>query len=65
MAMTCISGSKECSGCMACHEDREVYQHCPMCGHILDSDDMVYRLREDAEVVGCEHCVESVFAEDM
>lgn len=26
MAMSCITGGKECTGCMACYDDREVYE---------------------------------------
>lgn len=65
MSLSCVSGCKLCDGCMSCHEDTEFNLHCPMCGHILDYDDIVYRLREDDEITGCEHCTESIFAEEV
>ena len=65
MSMICVNGCKECTGCMNCMEYSEKHQHCPVCGHILDCDDIVYRVRENDEITGCQHCTESILAEEV
>lgn len=37
---------------------------CPCCGEELSVDDFVYT-GYNGEIVGCEHCLESHFAENM
>jgi len=41
MAMTCISGARECTGCMACQEQEAICE-CAVCGEgIYDGDDIL------------------------
>ena len=60
MALTCVNGVMECTGCMDCMPDDPQYD-CPVCGAELGFDDAVYR-DGDGDVIGCCECVESVSA---
>lgn len=43
MAMKCISGASECTGCMACQDEMESYEHdeyslhCDDCGETISN----------------------------
>ena len=52
MAMTCISGSCECDGCMECQDEEEYI--CPKCGK--EVFDTIY-ISDDGSIVGCENCI--------
>jgi len=62
MAMSCINGSRECDGCMACQE--EVNYKCPVCGEELGCLEDVF-VDGSGEVVGCEHCLKKVEAGEV
>ena len=52
MALSCISGARECDGCMKCQEEKRHF--CPKCGE--EVFDTLYTL-DDGTVVGCENCI--------
>jgi len=57
MAMTCITGARECSGCTMCQRDYEP-PTCPVCGKEMET------LYSDiyGEIVGCDRCIRAVDA---
>lgn len=55
MSMICISGGKECTGCMSCREESEYY--CPVCGEQVEEH--LYKTNE-GEIVGCENCISTI-----
>lgn len=55
MAFACISGGKECTGCMRCQEDEKTYK-CPICGHEIGGGDDLF-ISKDGDVIGCDECV--------
>lgn len=55
MALVCISGVKECCGCMRCKEEETAT--CPICGE--EEPDYYYR-NADGDYIGCSECVEKV-----
>lgn len=52
MAMVCVTGSRECDGCMACHEPRQNASlgDCAQCGEPVLSGDDRYKF-PDGEIV--------------
>ena len=53
MGFACISGGRECDGCMECQPTPHYY--CPICG------DEVYEtvfVDNSGNVIGCENCAE-------
>lgn len=66
MAMICIHGHKECDGCMDCYEEDNGKQlRCPVCDRRLAYDAIVYVDNATDEIIGCEKCIKSVYAEDV
>ena len=61
MAMVCVNGSSECTGCMQCEEEKEYY--CPVCGEKLEWDEQVYVVNGN-EIIGCENCIETMSADE-
>lgn len=51
MAMVCISGARECDGCMMCRSELEPC--CPCCG----SEDYEVRYIQDGDWIGCDKCI--------
>lgn len=51
MAMACISGARECDGCMRCLPEPEP---CPNCG----SKDYKIRYIQDGDWIGCDDCID-------
>lgn len=57
MALTCITGGKECDGCGNCKQE-DIF-NCPVCGkELTDWDELYTNIHSD--VVGCEYCVEKI-----
>ena len=56
MAMSCISGARECDGCGRCF--REFAESCPVCGAELAPDDALYR--HLGATLGCSYCIEPI-----
>lgn len=56
MAMICVNGARECTGCQDCYTEPKSF-HCPMCGAVLDYGDTIYFVRENDEIIGCENCI--------
>ena len=53
MGFACVSGARECDGCMECQPTPHYY--CPICG------DEVYEtvfVDNSGNVIGCENCAE-------
>ena len=51
MGFPCISGNKECDGCMGC--EAEAHYYCPVCGEEVCESVFV---SNSGDVVGCENC---------
>lgn len=62
MALTCVDGGKECTGCMGCCEDSKP-MYCPMCHTPLGRQDRVFLLPNGE--MGCESCVVMMTAEEV
>ena len=56
MAMICVNGARECTGCMACQPDPEPV-YCPVCGE--ETTEYLYK-DKSGDVVGCENCITQV-----
>ena len=56
MALMCINGNRECTGCSACQNERERTYYCPICGEEIFETVFV---SDDGEVIGCENCVKT------
>ncbi len=52
MALVCVTGCRECTGCMVCRETQDE-PVCPLCG----STRCDYLYRRDGEIIGCEDCI--------
>lgn len=52
MAMICINGARECTGCMACQPE-PTPPVCPICDEETDT----YYYDKDGELVGCGECI--------
>lgn len=55
MALSCVYGGSECTGCMRCQEESEEVR-CPVCGQVAEK---LYKDLYD-EVVGCDVCIREV-----
>ncbi len=55
MAMVCVSGGRECSGCGRCSQQEQIYI-CPACGEELNEADTVYT-DSFGNITGCEYCI--------
>lgn len=55
MAMTCVNGTKECNGCMACEEPKDIiFAYCSRCNFpIFEGEDFM----EFDEYIFCEECL--------
>ena len=60
MALACVSGGKECNGCMGCQPEPTPF-YCPVCNE--EVEEMVYKI--DSEIIGCDACVEAVDVADI
>ena len=58
MALPCIHGGGECSGCMACQVDEVKY--CPECG----AEDPEWFYIGSSGTIGCEKCISQVDWQD-
>ena len=56
MALTCITGGRECTGCGACRkiDEEKVLYNCIACGKEIYEGDMYYKVSGDTY---CENCV--------
>jgi len=52
VALSCINFARECSGCLDCREEEEIF--CPVCDCRVD--ETLYTNAE-GEIIGCENCV--------
>lgn len=43
----------------------EAPTHCEVCGAELDYSDFVYIVKGQNEVVGCEHCITTAYADEI
>lgn len=59
MAMICITGGKECDGCMCC-QDIYASTYCEICGHPIT--DHYY---EVMGMVYCASCMDDMFRKDV
>ena len=60
MAMLCVSGGRECMGCMQCQKEPDPF-YCPIC--YAEVGEHVYKA--DGEIIGCESCVDVVSVDDI
>lgn len=51
MALTCVNGARECTGCGACGAEEE--RVCPYCGD-WQMEEIFYR---EGEIIGCSSCI--------
>ena len=65
MAMICVKGKGECTGCMSCYEHEEKKLYCPVCGRRINYDEQVYIDKQSDEILGCERCVKIEYAESL
>lgn len=56
MAMVCIDGVSECTGCMQCYEAPKPVKWCCECGRAIYELDTYYDIFED---IYCEDCGDS------
>ena len=56
MAMSCVTGGRECTGCGACRETEEekALYNCINCNEDIYEGDMYYEVAGD---IYCENCV--------
>jgi hypothetical protein len=54
LACVCVTGCKECDGCMECENGTRPV--CPICGKYSDN----FYLTNDGEVLGCENCIKVI-----
>ncbi len=56
MALTCVTGGRECIGCGACRkiDEEKVLYNCIACGEKIYEGDMYYKVSGDTY---CENCV--------
>lgn len=59
MAMICISGGKECDGCMAC-QDVDTEYYCEICNQPIT--DHYYEIRG---IIYCGACMDDLFRKDV
>lgn len=55
VAMICVNGCRECTGCMQCQADPEPI-YCDVCGKEVEH---LYK-NEAGDVVGCDRCIKVV-----
>ena len=55
MAMHCVNGCRECTGCMACYKEPDPI-HCDICGEEVE---YLYK-DKTGNVVGCDNCIKQV-----
>ncbi|MCL2856169.1 MAG: hypothetical protein FWE19_00395 [Oscillospiraceae bacterium] len=53
MAMTCVSVTRECDGCMSCLPEQQPSPICPVC----DKETDTFYFDKGDEIVGCSECV--------
>lgn len=54
--------NKSCDACGDCCNSKKIY--CPVCDEELGYDDELYFHKYNDEVIGCNHCVYTKYAED-
>ena len=65
MAMVCINGSRECTGCMNCLDEEVRAFYCPVCGKKIYEDSAVYIDKRSDDIIGCARCIRVADAEDV
>ncbi len=53
MAMVCVSGSRECSGCMACRSEPSPIGECVVCKDSITAQDERYDIYGDLVCYDC------------
>lgn len=56
MAMTCVNGARECTGCMRCEAERKVVGPCAECIGDVYADETYYKL-DDGNTLVHEDCL--------
>ena len=56
-------GCAMCEGRCDWNDDKQMY--CEMCGAELDYSDFVYIVKGQDDVVGCEHCITALCADEL
>lgn len=58
-----VCGCSACENCVDWLDEEPMY--CSACGAELDHSDYVYVVKDQNEVVGCEHCITTAYAEEI